>query len=259
MTKYSLIDTHCHLDFDVFQEDFDDVILRTAEHDISKLITISTQISKFSKIKKIIEKHKNIYCSIGTHPMYAHIETGYSKKDLIDLTKHNKVVAIGECGLDYYRDDSTKKVQKQIFNNHLQVSSITNLPVIIHNRSSDIDMEKMLVKNMKENPFKGVLHCFSSSQRLAEVGLELGLYISFSGIITFKNATELRDIVKLVPSDRILVETDAPYLSPVPNRGKRNEPSNVRYTAMELAVIMNIDYNEVKKITTTNALKLFNI
>ena len=259
MGKDFLIDTHCHLDFDIFEEDFDSIIKRATDRDIIKLITISTQISKFKKIQNIIEKYDHIYGTIGTHPMNAHIETEYTENDLMQLAKHKKIVAIGECGLDYYRDEDTKEIQKKVFRTHLDTSSSTKLPVIIHNRSSDLDMEKILVDQMKKKSFNGVLHCFSSSKRLAEVGLELGLYLSFSGIITFKNANDIRDIVKIVPNNRILVETDSPYLSPVPNRGKRNEPRNVWYTANELANIRNIDFKEVSKITTENALRLFNI
>ena len=259
MGKDFLIDTHCHLDFDIFEEDFDSIIKRATARDIIKLITISTQISKFKKIQNIIEKYDHIYGTIGTHPMNAHIETEYTENDLMQLAKHKKIVAIGECGLDYYRDEDTKEIQKKVFRTHLDASSSTKLPVIIHNRSSDLDMEKILVDQMKKKSFNGVLHCFSSSKRLAEVGLELGLYLSFSGIITFKNANDIRDIVKIVPNNRILVETDSPYLSPVPNRGKRNEPRNVWYTANELANIRNIDFKEVSKITTENALRLFNI
>jgi len=259
MDKNILIDTHCHLDFDIFDEDFDNIIERASARDIVKLITISTQISKFKKIKKIIEKYNHIYGSIGTHPMNAHNETEYREDDLIKIAKHKKIVAIGECGLDYYRDSSKKEIQKKVFQAHLEVSSVTNLPVIIHNRSSDIDMENILVSQMKKKAFSGVLHCYSSSKRLAEIGIELGLYISFSGIVTFKNADEVRDIVKIVPNNRILVETDAPYLSPVPNRGKRNEPENIWYTANELANIKNIEFEEISRITTENALRLFNI
>jgi TatD DNase family protein len=259
MDKDFLIDTHCHLDFDIFEEDLDSIIKRATDRDIIKLITVSTQISKFKKIQDIIEKYDHIYGTIGTHPMNAHIETKYTENDLIQLAKHKKIVAIGECGLDYYRGGDTKEIQKKVFRTHLDASSATKLPVIIHNRSSDLDMEKILVDQMKKKSFNGVLHCFSSSKRLAEVGIELGLYLSFSGIVTFNNANDIRDIVKIVPNNRILVETDAPYLSPVPNRGNRNEPGNVWYTANELANIRNTDFKEVSKITTENALRLFDI
>ncbi|MBT5640693.1 MAG: TatD family hydrolase, partial [Rhodobiaceae bacterium] len=251
-------DAHCHLQDQRFENQIDLIIEKSLLKKVGWMCSCGTSESDWDQLISLSSQFSCIIPALAVHPWYIDsISENWLTLLEEKLITHGTI--IGECGLDYYRDSSKKEIQKKVFQAHLEVSSVTNLPVIIHNRSSDIDMENILVSQMKKKAFSGVLHCYSSSKRLAEIGIELGLYISFSGIVTFKNADEVRDIVKIVPNNRILVETDAPYLSPVPNRGKRNEPENIWYTANELANIKNIEFEEISRITTENALRLFNI
>ena len=224
--KNFLIDTHCHLDFADFKSDINHIIERANSNSVKFLITISTRLSKYKEIYDLTNKYKNVYGSIGTHPNNAHDELGTTADNIIKICKENKkIVGIGECGLDYYRGTEHSNIQESIFKEHIEASHEIDLPFIIHNRSSDEDMEKILLDEAKNKKLNGVLHCFSSTRRLAEVAIEIGLYISVTGIITFKNSIDLREIVKKIPKDRIFIETDAPFLAPTPYRGKRNEPA----------------------------------
>ncbi|WP_332065563.1 TatD family hydrolase [Bartonella sp. CB189] len=253
-----LIDTHCHLDFEDFSQDFDNVIQRALDADVKRMITISTYVHKLDKLLEITQAYDQVFCSVGTHPNHAHEEQNITAEKLIHFSKHPKVVAFGETGLDYYYDYSSPKEQKKIFLEHIIAARETQLPVIIHTRNADEDMAKILYEQTKEGAFPFVFHCYSSGMQLAHVGIELGGYISFSGILTFKNALEIREVAKIVPHKSLLIETDSPFLAPIPHRGKTNEPSFVRYTAAVLAETIDLNIEEIAQITTQNAFRLFN-
>ena len=252
-----IIDTHCHLDFKEFNEDFNDVLLNAKTNNISGIQTICTKIDEFPKILDIAKKHSNIWCSVGTHPHNAESEKHISQDNIKNLCDNDKVIGIGETGLDYYYENSNKEDQINSFLKHIEVAKITGMPLIIHARDADDDMIEILTKEYNKSPFTGVIHCFTSSYKLAEAALSIGFYISFSGIITFKNADEIRNSCKKIPIERILVETDAPFLAPVPYRGKRNEPSYITETIKKVAEIKELTVEEVTNITTNNFFDLF--
>ena len=252
-----IIDTHCHLDFKEFNEDFNDVLLNAKTNNISGMQTICTKIDEFPKILDIAKKHSNIWCSVGTHPHNAESEKHISQDNIKNLCDNDKVIGIGETGLDYYYENSNKEDQINSFLKHIEVAKITGMPLIIHARDADDDMIEILTKEYNKRPFTGVIHCFTSSYKLAEAALSIGFYISFSGIITFKNADEIRNSCKKIPIERILVETDAPFLAPVPYRGKRNEPSYITETIKKVAEIKELTVEEVTNITTNNFFDLF--
>tara|TARA_Y100000994_G_scaffold222946_1_gene203541 strand:- start:78 stop:854 length:777 start_codon:yes stop_codon:yes gene_type:complete len=252
-----IIDTHCHLDFKEFNEDFNDVLLNAKTNNISGMQTICTKIDEFPKILDIAKKHSNIWCSVGTHPHNAESEKHISQDNIKNLCDNDKVIGIGETGLDYYYENSNKEDQINSFLKHIEVAKITGMPLIIHARDADDDMIEILTKEYNKSPFTGVIHCFTSSYKLAEAALSIGFYISFSGIITFKNADEIRNSCKKIPIERILVETDAPFLAPVPYRGKRNEPSYITETIKKVAEIKELTVEEVTNITTNNFFDLF--
>ncbi|WP_455474795.1 TatD family hydrolase [Bartonella sp. B30(2025)] len=253
-----LIDTHCHLDFDSIKQDLNGVIQRALNADVKRMITVSTRVSELDKLLAITQAHDNVFCSVGIHPNHSHEEQNIKNEDLIRLSTHPKIVAFGETGLDYYYEYSSPKEQQKSFLEHIIASRETQLPLIIHSRNADTDMEQILREQMKEGSFPFVFHCYSSGMHLARVGIELGGYISFSGILTFKNASEVREIAKIVPHERLLIETDAPFLAPIPYRGKTNEPSFMRYTAATLAETLGLKIEEIAQITTKNAFHLFN-
>jgi len=252
-----LIDSHCHLDSDKFSGEIQEVVNRAKSAGVEKLITISTQIREFNKVLSIAEEFENVVCSVGTHPDSALLESDFTVSDIVDLTDNAKVVAIGETGLDYHYPDISKEAQKKVFINHIQASRTTGLPLVIHTRDADEDMAEILRDEIRKGKFSFIFHCFSSGLELAKVGLELGGYVSFSGILTFKNAEAIRQVAKVVPHDRLLVETDAPYLAPVPFRGKRNEPAFVANTAAVLADVVGVSADEIATITTENAKRVF--
>ncbi|WMT85193.1 TatD family hydrolase [Pelagibacterium sp. 26DY04] len=252
-----LVDSHCHLDFDVLAEDIDGVLARARENGVSHMVTISTRIRRFERLLAIAEAHDNVFCSIGTHPHNAHEELDISIDEIIALSQHPKCVAIGEAGLDYYYDSSPREAQAQGFRSHIAASRRTGLPLVIHARSADDDMISILEEETEQGAFPFVLHCFSSGAELARRGLELGGYVSFSGIVTFKNAREIQEVAKFVPADRFLVETDAPYLAPVPHRGKSNEPGFVRHTAEKLAELRGTSFETIAEQSTANFKRLF--
>lgn len=257
MNNY-IIDTHCHLDFEQLHSDLENVLARAEEVGVKKLISICVKINEFKKILDIANNHSNIYCAIGTHPNSAEAEQNIRLEDILEYTQNKKVVAIGETGLDYYYENAAKDIQIASFRKHIKAAQLSNLPLIIHTRNADNDTSDILKEEMQKQKFSFVLHCYTSGMQLAKTALELGGYISFSGIVTFKNAQEVQTIAKNVPLDRILIETDAPYLAPVPYRGKSNEPSFIFETAKYLATLLNINYNEFIELTTNNALQLFN-
>ncbi|MFT5487004.1 MAG: TatD DNase family protein [Paracoccaceae bacterium] len=253
-----LVDSHCHLDFDVFDEDRQETIQRARNAGVATMVTICTRVTRFEEIRAIAESDENIWCSVGIHPHQAEEEPVVSVDDLISRAAHPKVIGIGETGLDYYYDNSPRELQETSFRTHIAASRETGLPLIVHTRDADDDMADILEDEMGKGAFPGVLHCFSSGRRLAERALDIGFYISLSGIVTFKNAQDLRDIAKDVPVDRILVETDSPFLAPIPNRGKRNEPAFVADTAAKVAELKDVDNDTLSMASTENFFRLFN-
>lgn len=252
-----LVDSHCHLDFPDFADELDDVVGRARAAGIGRIVTISTRVRAFGRVRAVAERFDDVFCSVGTHPHNAGEETDVTAEELVALARHPKVVAIGEAGLDYYYDRSPREAQATSFRTHIAAARETGLPLVIHARDADDDLAAILSEEHQNGPFKAVLHCFASGRGLAETGIELGHYVSFSGILTFKNANELREIAKIVPQDRLLVETDAPYLAPTPHRGKRNEPSFVVHTARVLAETLGRTPEAVADLTTDNFFRLF--
>jgi TatD DNase family protein len=252
-----LIDSHCHLDFPELKGDLKAVLDRAWAADVGLMVTISTRISQFNELRRLVETHDNVFCSVGTHPHNAAEEPDIMVEELVELARHPKVVAIGEAGLDYHYDHSPRDVQKKSFRTHIAAARATGLPLVIHAREADADIARMLEEETKKGAFPFVLHCFTGGPDLAHRGLALGGSISFSGVVTFKNAEALRDIALAVPSDRLLVETDAPYLAPEPVRGKTNEPAFVTYTAARLAALRGTSEDEMARLTTENFLRLF--
>jgi TatD DNase family protein len=253
----SVIDSHCHLDFPDFAPDLDGIVERAVAADIARMVSISTRVRQFDRLLAIAERFADVYCSIGTHPHYAHEEPEVTVDDLVERSRHPKVVAIGEAGLDYHYDFSPREAQETGFRRHIAAARETGLPLVIHTREADADTARILEEETGRGAFPAVLHCFTSSRELALRGIDLGLYVSFSGILTFKKSDELRAIAAALPADRILVETDSPYLAPGKFRGKRNEPSYVRETAKALAAARGVTFDEIARQTTENFFRLF--
>jgi TatD DNase family protein len=252
-----LVDSHCHLDFPDFAEERAAIVDRALAAGVGRMVTISTRVRRFQQILEIAETFNEVYCSVGTHPHNAAEELDVTADELVRLAEHPKVVAIGEAGLDYHYDKAPRDAQAQGFRTHIAAARRTGLPLVIHARSADDDMASILEDETGKGAFPFILHCFSSGRRLAEIGVALGGYVSFSGILTFKNSPELRAIAADVPRDRLLVETDAPYLAPIPHRGKRNEPAYVTNTAKVLAETIGVSETEIADITTSNFFRLF--
>ena len=252
-----LIDTHCHLDFPDFEAERDAIVARAHEAGVKQMITISTRVRRFASILAIAEAYPSVFCSVGTHPHNADEELDVSVEELVELSNHPRVVAIGEAGLDYYYDNAPRDAQAIGLRNHIAASRETGLPLVIHSRSADEDMAAILTEETGKGAFPFLLHCFSSGPGLARAGVELGGYVSFSGILTFPKSEELRAIAKTLPQDRLLVETDAPYLAPKPFRGKRNEPAYVAHTAAVLAETLGLETEAIARLTTENAFRLF--
>ncbi|MGR6465555.1 TatD family hydrolase [Rhizobium sp. PAMB 3182] len=252
-----LIDTHCHLDFADFEEERDEIVKRAHQAGVKQMVTISTRVRKLDTLLAISERYPSVFCSVGTHPNNADEELDIQADDLVKLAAHPRVVAIGEAGLDYFYDTQKPEDQKTGLRRHIEAARITQLPLVIHSRSADDDMAAILTEETGKGAFPFILHCFSSGAELAKTGVELGGYVSFSGILTFPKSTELREIAATVPMERLLVETDAPYLAPKRWRGKRNEPSYVVNTAEVLAEVKGVGYAEIAERTTENAFRIF--
>lgn len=252
-----LVDSHCHLDFPDFGQELDEVIARAGRAGVERMVTISTRVRQFDRVREIAASHPGVFCSVGTHPHNAHEELDVTAEDLVRLADHAKVVAIGEAGLDYFYDNAPRDAQAAGLRTHIAAARITGLPLVIHARDADADMAAILREEWDEGAYPAVLHCFSSGRALAETGIELGHYVSFSGILTFKNSQGLRDIARDLPADRILVETDAPYLAPPPHRGKRNEPAYVAQVAEVLAKTRGVSRETIAEQTTENFFRLF--
>jgi TatD DNase family protein len=252
-----LVDSHCHLDFPDFANELDDVVARARSAGIGRMVTISTRVAQHAHVLAIAERFPDVFCSVGTHPHNAHEELDVTTADLCARTKHRKVVAIGEAGLDYHYDHSPRAAQEQSFHRHIAAARETALPLVIHTREADADTAKILAEETEKGAFPAVLHCFTGGRDLAFKGIELGFYVSFTGILTFKKSDELRAIAKALPADRILVETDAPYLAPGRYRGKRCEPAYVVETAKVLADVRGTTEAEIARQTTENFFRLF--
>jgi len=252
-----LVDSHCHLDYNDFEEDFEDVLLHMRDNGITTALNAGNSIDSLDAQLALSEKYPFIYTAVGVHPHNAEEHPDITAEYLVEKSKHKKVVGIGECGLDYYYNYSARETQIKVFIEHIKAAQQTGLPLIIHTRDADEDTISILDEQYKIAPFSGEIHCFSGTQALADFALSIGFYLSASGIITFNKSSELRDIFAGIPSDRLLVETDSPFLAPVPVRGHRNEPANVRYVAEKLAQIKGVTLEKIAEITTQNFYKLF--
>jgi TatD DNase family protein len=252
-----LVDSHCHLDFPDFQSRLPEVLAAASAAGVGRMVTISTHVARFENYRALAETHDSIFCTVGTHPHNAAAEPDVPTERLIELSVHPRCVAIGEAGLDYHYDKSPHDVQQRVFRTHIEAARETGLPLVIHARNADEDMIRILSEEMRRGRFDAVLHCFSSGEKLARAGVELGLYVSFSGILTFRNSEDIRRIAAAVPHERLLVETDAPYLAPVPHRGKTNEPAFVAHTAHVLADVIGMTDQDVATLTTANFYRLF--
>jgi len=252
-----LVDSHCHLDFPDFADDLDGIVARAEAAGVGRMLTISTRVRRLPELLAIAERFPNVYCSVGTHPHHADEEDGISADELIELTRHPKVVALGEAGLDNFYDHGSTAAQERGFRAHIAAARATGLPLVIHTREADDHCGAILEDEMARGAFKAVLHCYTGGRELAMKAIDLGLSISFTGIVTFKKSQALRDLAAELPADRIMVETDAPYLAPGKWRGKRNEPSYVVETARVLAETRGVTYEELARQTTDNFFRLF--
>jgi TatD DNase family protein len=252
-----LIDSHCHLDFPDFADELDAVVARARAAGIARMVTISTRVARHAEVIAIAERFPDVFCSVGTHPHYAHEELDLGVADLVARTRHPKVVALGEAGLDYHYDNAPRDAQERGFRNHIAAARQTGLPLVIHSREADDDTAGILEDETGKGAFPAVLHCFTGGPDLARRAIALGLFISFTGILTFKNSGALRAIAAELPAERILVETDAPYLAPGRFRGKRNEPAFVVETAKVLAETRGVSLEAIAQQTTANFFRLF--
>lgn len=252
-----LIDSHCHLDFPDFQEELDAVVARAEAAGIGCMLTISTHLDKFPRVLAVAERYPNVYCTVGVHPHEADHDWGRDAQKLIDLARHPKVVGIGETGLDFYYEHGSRPGQFASFRAHIAASRESQLPLIVHTRDADAETVQILSEEQAKGAFPGLIHCFSSGPYLAENAIKIGFSLSFSGILTFKKAEEIRAVAAAAPADRILIETDAPYLAPIPHRGKRNEPAFVAHTAATLASARGATVAEISAQTTDNFFALF--
>lgn len=252
-----LVDSHCHLDFPDFASELDSIVDRARDAGLVRMVTICTRVRKFEQVLAVANAYDSIFCSVGTHPHNAHEELDVTVDDLVQLANNPNVVAIGEAGLDYFYQKDHAAAQAEGLRNHIAAARQTGLPLVVHSRDADEDMANILRDETGKGAFPFVLHCFSSGQDLALCGIELGGFVSFSGIAAFKRSEELRAIAAQLPLDRILVETDAPYLAPPPHRGKRNEPAYVAHTAAILAESLGQEVDAFARQTTENFYRLF--
>jgi TatD DNase family protein len=253
-----LVDSHCHLDFPDFADDLDGIVARAEAAGIGRIVSISTRVRAFDHLLAIAERFPNVSCSIGTHPHHAHEELDVTVEDIVATARHAKVVAIGEAGLDYHYDFSPRDSQETSFRRHIAAARQTGLPLVIHAREADADIARILDEERGQGAFAAVLHCFTGSRELALRAVDMGFYVSFTGILTFKKSDELRAIAAELPADRILVETDAPYLAPGKYRGKRNEPAFVTETAKVLAAVRGVPAERIAAESSANFFRLFN-
>ena len=257
MTPPELVDSHCHLDFADFDGEVDAIIARAAEAGVRRMVTICTRLGNAPKVRAIAEAHAGVFFAVGIHPMSVTEEAPITVEELVAFARHPKMVGIGETGLDYHYTPDSAEVQKRSLRLHIEAAQETGLPLIIHARAADADMEAILAEGMAVKPYSCVMHCFSSGPRLAEAALEMGFYLSMSGIATFPKSAELREIFARAPLSRVLVETDSPYLAPVPYRGRRNEPAYTAFTAKTGAQVFGVSEAEFAAATTANFDRLF--
>ena len=252
-----LVDSHCHLDFPDFADDLAGIVARAEASGVGRMVTISTRVKKLPELVAIAERFPNVYCSVGTHPHHADEEDGITTEELVKLAQHPKVVAFGEAGLDYFYEMGSRPAQERGFRAHIAAARETGLPLVIHTREADEDCGKILEDEMGKGAFRAVLHCYTGGRDLAMKAIDLGLMISFTGILTFKKSQTLRDLAAELPADRVMVETDSPYLAPGKYRGKRNEPAYVVETAKVLAEVRGVSLDEIARQTTENFFRLF--
>ncbi len=255
--KPMLVDSHCHLDFPDFSDDLDGIVARAKAAGIGRVLTISTRVKRLEALLAIAERFPEVYCTVGTHPHQADEEDGISVNQLVEFSKHPKVVAFGEAGLDYFYQHSSREAQERGFRNHIAAARATGLPLVIHTREADDDCGRILEDEMTKGAFRAVLHCYTGGRELAMKAISLGLLISFTGILTFKKSENLRELAAELPADRIMVETDAPYLAPGKHRGKRNEPAYVTEIAKVLADARKVSLEEISRQTTENFFRFF--
>jgi TatD DNase family protein len=254
---HMIVDSHCHLDYEGLAENLPAMLKRCEDVGVGLMLSISSRVKNFPSLLAIAEAHDNVFCTVGTHPHNAHEELDVTVADLVRLAQHPKVVGIGEVGLDYHYDLAPREAQMQGFRTHIAAARETGLPLVIHTREAEDDTARVLEEEMAKGTFRALLHCFTAKQYLAEKAVELGLCVSFSGILTYKNAEDLRVTAKALPADRLLVETDAPFLAPVPYRGKSNEPSFVVKTLEQLAQLRGVSKGEMANTTSENFFRLF--
>ena len=252
-----LVDSHCHLNHDGLTQNIPDVIKRANEAGVSHMVCICTRLLEFEAVSQIADNYDNVYCSVGIHPHDADKEPVTDVETLVALAKHRKTIGIGETGLDFFYNNSLPEVQEHSFRIHIRAARETGLPIIVHTRDADDKTIEILREEYSNGPFLGLIHCFTAGLAVAECAIELGMYISLSGIITFKNASNLRETVKSVPLDRLVVETDSPFLAPMPHRGKQNEPAYVIHTAEKAAESFCMSFEEMAHTTTNNFFRLF--
>ncbi len=252
-----LVDSHCHLDFPDFADELDAVVARARDAGVGRMVTICTRVKKHAQVLAVAERFADVFCSVGTHPHSAQEEMDVTTADLIARAKHPKVVAIGEAGLDYHYDKSPRDLQEESFRRHIAAARETQLPLVIHSRECDQDMARILEEETGRGPFPAVLHCYTGGRALAFKAMELGLHISFTGILTFKRSDDLRALAADLPENRIMVETDSPYLAPLPYRGKRCEPAYVVETAKVLAAARGVTPEQIAEQTTETFFRLF--
>jgi len=252
-----LVDSHCHLDYPQFQEDVSAVVARAEAAGVRRLLTINTRLSTYERVRVLAERHESVFMATGVHPHQAGEEGPAAPDPLIAQAEHCKVVAIGEAGLDYHYDKSPREAQAHAFRQHIRAAQTTGLPLIVHTRNADEDTVAILEEGLADAHFSCVIHCYSSSHWLGMRAVDLGFYLGIGGILTFNRSTELRESVRLMPRDRILLETDSPYLAPVPKRGQTNEPAYVVHVAKALAAVWQSEIAEVERVTTDNFFRLF--
>ena len=253
-----LVDSHCHLDYYKEEDgELDAVVARARAAGVTTMVTIGTRISEFERVRRIAERYDDVYCTVGIHPHEAASEPKISVAGLVELTRHPKVIGIGETGLDFYYDHSPRERQAEVFRTHIAAARESGLPLIVHSRGADPETAEMLQAGATGGALQGLIHCFSTTRQLSDRAIEIGFLVSLSGILTFKNAIELREIVQEIPVGHLLVETDAPYLAPVPHRGKRNEPAFVTHTVDQLAALRGMVPADLAAATTANFFRLF--